>query len=218
MYIEYVKHIHNSHGRLHLELISFEAFNQQKGALRDMIGCLCLFTDTSTGSWSGAYFSGAKASRTSINPRVHNRERTNEQASFLVAARETTIRSYGPGKLLRFGRETERKRGREKERESDRKVKGGYRAPLPVSINVAGLFPDISRCCAKIYLPLACGTDIDRYRTRDARSNRVRESARGWTSSCRADFVVKKTEIRNAIERKRKKSEGKPYIGLVNHL
>lgn len=28
--------------------------------------------------------------------------------------------------------------------------------PLPVSINVTGLFPDISRgCCAKIYLPLA---------------------------------------------------------------
>lgn len=45
---------------------------------------------------------------------------------------------------------------RPRERESDRNVKGGYRVPLPVSINVAGLFPDISRGCrAKIYLPLA---------------------------------------------------------------
>lgn len=108
-----------------------------------------LFIDSLTGSWNGASFSEAKTSSTPINPHAHNRERKIERASFLVvvAAREATIRSYGPGKLLRFGWERQKR-------------KGCYRA-LPVSINVAGLFPDISRCRAKIYLLLAERISID---------------------------------------------------------
>jgi len=124
-------------------------------------------------------------------------ERTNERVSFLVAARETTIRSYGPGKLLRFGVP--------RERESDRNVKGSYRVPLPVSINVAGLFPDISRGCrAKIHLPLLLGTEIDRYRARGARSNGVRWSASA--NECRVDSVMKKKKQETRIEGQRRLS------------
>lgn len=184
---------------------TFVYHGDQQGSIETRRGdARRLFIDScGAGSRGSANFSEAKAYRivdrvsAPINPPVHSHvatnepknERTNQRASFLVvatAARRTrTHPRLRPWKIAPL---------RPRERQ---KRKGCYRARLPVSINVAGLFPDISRCRAKIYLPLAERISIDTRGRDDGRKvrwrrGREREQARfcRCEASATADLAI----------------------------
>jgi len=92
----------------------------------------------------------------------------------------------------------------ERKRESDRNVKGGYCVSLPVSINVAGLFPDISRSCrAKIYLPLARNGNRSIPHSR-ARGRMGWDGTRARWNECHVDSVMKKKKQGTRVKGERR--------------